>query len=98
MVGIAHNKGFVLCERYYGAITGKKMADLVDKHFNAAFEKSADPRGQRFLTDNCPRQTSKAAMGAYDRVEAKVFRIPPRTPDLNPIENFFHQVSRQLDI
>ena len=27
----------------------------------------------------------------------KKFSIPPRSPDLNPIENLFHLVKRQLD-
>lgn len=86
MVAIAHSKGVVLCERYHRAITGQKMADLVDEHFEMAFQRSADPRGRRFLMDNCPRQISKTAMKAYDRVNGIVFRIPPRSPDLNPIE------------
>ena len=25
-----------------------------------------------------------------------IFRIPPRSPDLNPIENFFHLVTQKL--
>ena len=96
MVAIAHNKGVVLCQRYDRAITAQKMADLVDQHFERAFEKSADPRGRRFLMDNCPEQNSRTALRAHDRVSAKVFLIPPRSPDLNPIENFFHQVNRKL--
>ena len=96
MVAIAHNKGVVLCERYEGAITGKKMAEIVDLHFERAFEVSADPRGRRFLMDNCPRQNCREAHRAYARLKAQVFLIPPRSPDLNPIENFFHQVTRKL--
>jgi len=96
MVGISYNKGVVLCEEYFGAINGKKMVRIVDEHFPQAFENSIDPKGKRFLTDNCPRQTCKVAMAAYDRVNAKVFRIPPRSPDLNPIENFFHLVTNKL--
>jgi len=72
------------------------MVRIVDEHFPQAFENSIDPKGKRFLTDNCPRQTCKVAMAAYDRVNAKVFRIPPRSPDLNPIENFFHLVTNKL--
>ena len=29
-------------------------------------------------------------------VNATLFPIPPRSPDLNPIENFFHLVSKKL--
>ena len=31
-----------------------------------------------------------------DCVGAKKFLIPPKSPDLNPIENIFHQVKRKL--
>ena len=47
--------------------------------------------------DGCPRQNSKMAMRAIEKVGAKVFRIPARSPDLNPIENFFHLVSVKLN-
>lgn len=96
MVAISFNKGVVLCERYHGAITAEKMVNIVDEKFEDAFNASVNPRAKRFLMDNCPRQTSRKAYQAYDRVHAKVFRIPPRSPDLNPIENFFHLVSKKL--
>ena len=31
-----------------------------------------------------------------DRVGAKKFSIPPRSPDINPTENVFHQVKHKL--
>ena len=46
--------------------------------------------------DNCPRQKSKKAMNAYERVKAMAFFIPPRSPDLNPIENIFNQMNQVL--
>ena len=36
-------------------------------------------------------------MHAIDRVDGKVFRIPARSPDLNPIENFFNSVTIKLN-
>ena len=96
MVGISYNHGVVLCEQYSGAINGEKMAEIVYSSFNNAFEKSIDPRGRRFLQDGCPRQNSKAAREAFESVNALVFKIPSRSPDLNPIENFFHSVSDKL--
>ena len=96
MVGISFDKGVVLCEQYKGAINGDKMVKIVESSFEDAFDKSIAPRAKRFLTDRCPRQTCKKAMQAYDRINAKVFKIPSRSPDLNPIENFFNLVSRAL--
>ena len=47
--------------------------------------------------DGCPRQNSRMAMHAIDRVDGKVFRIPARSLDLNPIENFFNSVTIKLN-
>ena len=42
--------------------------------------------------DGCPRQNSKIAINAISKEDAKVFKIPSRSPDLNPIKNFFNSV------
>ena len=36
-------------------------------------------------------------MRAIDKVNALVFKIPPRSPDLNPIENLFHTLTVRLN-
>ena len=51
----------------------------------------------RFLQDGDPVQNSALAKRAFKYVGALVFSIPPRSPDLNPIENLFHFVSKQLE-
>ena len=98
IVGISYRKGVVLCERYYGAITGVKFADIVLQHFPRALDNSIDPRGRRILQDNCPRQNSAVARKAIysNEVNSKIFGIPARSPDCNPIENFFNLVTRKL--
>ena len=47
--------------------------------------------------DGCPRQNSRVAMRAIEKAGAKVFKIPARSPDLNPIENFFNTITMKLD-
>ena len=96
MVAIAYNKGAVMCKQYFGQITGEKFAGIVRSEFKRAFENSANPKGKRFLMDGCPRQNSKVAKTAIDEVGGTIFPIPARSPDLNPIENFFHLVNRRL--
>jgi len=96
MVAISYGAGVVLCEPYFGSITAEKMATIVADHFDTAFLKSSNPITRRFLMDNCPRQKSKKAMTAYEKVKSMAFCIPPRSPDLNPIENFFNQVNQVL--
>jgi hypothetical protein len=97
MVGIAHSKGVVLCEQWDGRIMGEKFAAIVKCCFKRALRKSANPKGKLMLMDGCPRQNSRAAMHAINKVGAKVFKIPARSPDLNPIENFFNSVSMKLN-
>ena len=96
MVAFAYRRGVILSVQYFGTITGAKFAKIVKEHFPSTFEKSASPRGKRFLMDGCPRQNSKLAKRAIASVGGTIFSIPPRSPDLNPIENFFHTVSREL--
>lgn len=96
MVAISYGKGVVLCEQYEGSITGPKFSEIV-KSFPKAFKKSSSPRARRFLMDGCPRQNSKVAVRAIEKVNAVVFKIPPRSPDLNPIENFFHTLTVRLN-
>ena len=42
-------------------------------------------------------QNSAAALKAMKKVKADVFSFPPRSPDLNPIENFFNLISKKLN-
>ena len=51
---------------------------------------------KRYLMDGCPRQNSRTALQAVARIGGLVFKITPRSPDLNPIENFFNLVVQKL--
>ena len=61
------------------------------------FEECGRPIHQSlWLQDGDPRQNSKVARVAWTRLGCEMFGIPARSPDLNPIENIFHIVRRQL--
>mgnify|MGYP000341487742 FL=1 len=45
---------------------------------------------------NCPIQNCAKARRALASVKAKLFAIPPRSCDINPIENVFNLVKREL--
>lgn len=95
MVGISYGKGVVLCEQYRGSITGEKFAKIVTDDVSTALTRIGGQH-RRVLQDGCPRQNSKVARKAFENINSLVFKIPPRSPDLNPIENFFHNVKRKL--
>ena len=96
MVGISYNKGVVLCEQYFGRLNGAQMAKMIKRHFPHAFRQSINPKARRVLQDGCPVQNSVAAKRALQRVKGVSFSIPPRSPDINCIENFFHLVEMKL--
>ena len=96
-VAISYGKGVIMCEefpreqRYYGV----NYKNFVIEHFPEAFRKCCNDQ-KLVLQDGDPVQTSKQAQLAYDQLKCSMFKIPPRSPDLNPIENIFHNVRRKL--
>lgn len=48
------------------------------------------------MQDGDPSQNSELAKAVMQQVDAELFPIPPRSPDINPIENFFHLVRQKL--
>ena len=53
-------------------------------------------KGQIFLHNGDPGQNSADARKSMHACNAVCLTIPPRSPDLNPIENLFHLVAKQL--
>ena len=95
-VSISHNKGVISCEQYFDRLTGKMFMEFVNAEFRRIFSSSKNPNSTLFLQDGDPRQNSKIAQNAFSNLGIKCFAIPPRSPDLNPIENFFHLVNLEL--
>ena len=93
MVAIAFNKGVVLAEDYKH-MSGEYFRDFVKRNFSMFF--FDETKKKVFVMDNDPSQRSKAATKAINNVGETLFAIPARSPDLNPIENLFHIVKKQL--
>ena len=95
-VAIAFDKGVISCKQYHSKLTGKMFAEFVKEHFSDVFKHSANLYGKLFLQDGDPRQCSKVACKAMGHLGCRMFAIPPHSPDINPIQNIFHLVCRQL--
>ena len=52
--------------------------------------------GGIFVQDNDLSLNSTLAKEAMAEINAHLFKIPPHSPDLNPIENVFHLASKQI--
>ena len=95
MVAISHTAGVVLCEQYQ-KLDGPHFQSLIHRNFNRMFSEAKKGRSRLWVQDGDPSQNSAAARQAMKSVRAKLLSIPPRSPDINPIENFFHLIKRRL--
>ena len=69
---------------------------FIYKNFEEAFEKSSNPKDKLFLQDGDPSQNIRKADNAMQKVGAKNFSIPARSPDVNRIENVFNYARKKL--
>ena len=97
IVAIAYNRGVVLCEQYHESFTGEYFANFIRTHFHDTFSSTQNPSHKLFLQDGDPRQNSKKAKKVMEEIGAQLFAIPPRSPDVNSIENLFHLVQKRLN-
>ena len=59
--------------------------------------RKAGKKGRRmFVQDNDPVQNCASVRRALNALKAKQLRIPPRSPDVNPIENLFYSMREEL--
>lgn len=96
MCAISFGRGFTKCHQYTGCVNGETCREFIHEHFPSMFDDSPNPRGKLFLQDGDPSQNSALAREAMDAVGCRLFKIPARSPDLNPIENAFNNIRRLL--
>ena len=94
-VAISYRKGVVFCSEY-DKCDGDYFANFICREFPKMFRRSAKSHSKLFVQDNCPIQNCAKARRALASVKAKLFAIPPRSCDINPIENVFNLVKRKL--
>ena len=94
LVAIAFNRGVVLAKEYEH-MSGEYFSGFVKRNLSTLF--TAENQQKWFVMDNDPSQRSKVAKKAINDSGATLFEIPARSPDLNPIENLFHIVKKQLE-
>ena len=98
LVGISHSTGVVLAEEYE-KMNGPWFAKFVQGTLQKVLMDCAVlKRKEKLLLvmDNDPSQRSMVAKDALQEIGAELVEIPARSPDLNPIENIFHNIKRSL--
>ena len=95
MVAISYHKGVIICEDYE-KMCGNYFSDFISRNFEFMFKKT-DEKSRMWLQDGDPSQNSAKSRRAMKVAKSELLLIPPRSPDLNPIENIFHKVRAKLD-
>ena len=95
MVGMTFREGVVLCVPLTRCISGEYFAQIMKNDVKDALVRSKK-KSKRILQDGDPSQNSKKAKDELFHQNIRLFPIPARSPDLNPIENLFNQVRRKI--
>ena len=80
----------------YKKLNARKFSRFVRRYFPRTIKACGTEKKKTFLQDGDPSQNSMAAKVVFSEMGLQVLRIPPRSPDLNPIENVFNIVSAML--
>ena len=95
LAAISYGEGFV-CKALYEKLDGAFFASFIEREFPTIF-KASKKTTTTFLQDGDPSQNSAAAMNSLYKCGYNLRSIPPRSPDINPIENIFHLVRKKLN-
>ena len=96
MVAVTYNEGVLLCEEY-DKLNGDTFKVIVEKNFEEMFRRAKKNASRLWIQDGDPSQNSAVARRSFKKMNAQLISIPPRSPDVNPIENIFHIVKKKLD-
>ena len=95
IVCISHGRG--VCEiEQYEKMNGNYFASFVTQRFPKLIRENFKNDDKLWTQDRDPSQNCKSAREAWKALGATLMKIPPRSPDLNPIENIFHLATREL--
>ncbi len=73
MVGIAHNKGIVLCEQWDGRITGEKFACNCEVLFQESASQFREPKGQAHINGRMSTPKLKSSNACHKYIRCKGF-------------------------
>ena len=95
-VGISYNKGVVVCKAYTGRMNAEKYERVIVPAIVKGMRDSVNPIAKRLLQDNCSIMNAQSVVEVLEENGIICFKIPPRSPDINCIENVFHAMRKAI--
>ena len=95
IVAISHDKGVICCVPYE-RMCGHFFATFIKMTLTRLFMKTDKGINRLWIQDGDPSQNSSMARSDMRRANSTLIKLPPRSPDLNCIENLFPIVRRIL--
>ena len=80
---------------FEGKMNAPLFVQILDKTL-VPFLRKRLPDGHRFMQDNDPKHTSRCAQAFFEDKGIMWWKTPPESPDLNPIENMWHEIKEYL--
>ena len=78
---------------FEGIMAAPLYCEILEKTLLPFIEQTFPPPSvHRFMQDNDPKHTSRAAQEFFSRSNINWWRTPPESPDMNPIENLWHEL------
>ena len=81
---------------FTGIMDGKFYANQLIRNGLKPFIDRVFPDGHRFMQDNDPKHTSNVAKQTMQECNINWWPTPPESPDMNPIENLWHEIKERL--
>lgn len=81
-----------------GAVNGERYLEILRTHLEPFLRRCRDFPGEwRVMDDNAPCHRARVVKPFRDDMGVEFIEWPPYSPDLNPIENVWSWVKRQVN-